>query len=197
MSKPTLTNLMDIYDAWRDHDLDRLASYLPADFSHSLNIPCEMIAAGGMREGKAAAIARLQQIFEGFDTQHIGPGLMRPDETTVVLDVHTRCQHRLSGRWLDTTKKHVWVLEDGWPVSLSEFYDLEQFAAFMRTNALALKAHPAAVPLPSPRKASQGKSRRALSARRIAALPIVKSTAKFPPAIKPHAAAKTKKKRVS
>ncbi|MGH6736159.1 MAG: nuclear transport factor 2 family protein [Methyloceanibacter sp.] len=131
-TKITLTNLADIYDAWRDHDLDRLASYLPADFSHSLNIPREMIAAGGDRQGKAATILRLQEIFEGFDTQCIDPGLMRPDETRVVLDVHTRCKHRPSGKWLDTTKTHVWLLEDGWPVSLSEFYDLEQFAAFMK-----------------------------------------------------------------
>jgi hypothetical protein len=27
LSKVTLTNLVDIYDAWRDHDLDRLASH--------------------------------------------------------------------------------------------------------------------------------------------------------------------------
>lgn len=104
MSKITLTNLQDIYDAWRDHDLDRFASHLPADFSHYLNIPCEMIAAGGMREGKAATITRLQEIFEGFDTQFIEPGQMIPDENRLVLDVHTRCRHRLSGKWLDTTK---------------------------------------------------------------------------------------------
>jgi hypothetical protein len=47
LSKVTLTNLVDIYDAWRDHDLDRLASHLPADFSHSLNIPREILAVGG------------------------------------------------------------------------------------------------------------------------------------------------------
>ncbi|MEZ5827525.1 MAG: nuclear transport factor 2 family protein [Hyphomicrobiales bacterium] len=104
MSKVTLTNLQDIYDAWRDHDLDRLASHLPADFSHSLNIPPEMLAVGGMREGKAEAITRLQAIFDGFDTQYIEPGQMTPDETKVVVDVHTRCQHRLSGKLLDTTK---------------------------------------------------------------------------------------------
>lgn len=79
-------------------------SHLPADFSHYLNIPCEMIAAGGMREGKAATITRLQEIFEGFDTQFIEPGQMIPDENRLVLDVHTRCRHRLSGKWLDTTK---------------------------------------------------------------------------------------------
>jgi len=132
--RTTLTNLMDFYDAWRDHDVDRLASYLPADFSHSLNIPPEMLALGGTRQGKAATILRLQQILDGFDTQCIEPGPMRSDKNRVVLDVHTRCKHRLSNKWLDTVKQHVWVLEDGWPVSLAEFYDLEQFAAFMKST---------------------------------------------------------------
>jgi hypothetical protein len=44
----------------------------------------------------------------------------------------TRCRHQSSGTWLCTTKKHVWRIEDGWPVELSEFYDLDQFDAFMR-----------------------------------------------------------------
>lgn len=55
--KPAKTSLVDIYDAWRDHDLDRLASYLPSDFSHHLNTPAELIAVGGIHHGKGAAIA--------------------------------------------------------------------------------------------------------------------------------------------
>jgi hypothetical protein len=92
--RPAKTNLVDIYDAWRDHDLDRLASYLPSDFSHHLNIPTELIAVGGVRHGKGAAIKRLRQIFDSFDTQHLEP---RPMSL-----------HRSSRTWLHTTKKHVW-----------------------------------------------------------------------------------------
>jgi hypothetical protein len=129
---PARTNLVDIYDAWRDHDLDRLASYLPSDFSHHINIPPEMAAVGGVRLGKQAAIERLAQIFDSFDTQFIEPGPMRVDEIGASLDVQSHCLHRRSRTWLHTTKKHVWLMEDGWPVSLSEFYDLKQFEAFMR-----------------------------------------------------------------
>ena len=32
----------DIYDAWRAQDVDRLASYLPDDFSHMIYIPKEV-----------------------------------------------------------------------------------------------------------------------------------------------------------
>jgi hypothetical protein len=133
---PAKTNLVDIYDAWRDHDLDRLASYLPSDFAHHINIPPEMIEVGGMRLGKAAALERLRQIFDSFDTQAIEPGPIHIDHIGASLDVESHCLHRRSRSWLHTTKKHVWLMEDGWPVSLSEFYDLNQFEAFMK-GALA------------------------------------------------------------
>jgi hypothetical protein len=134
---PAKTTLAEIYDAWRDHDLDRLASYLPSDFSHYINIPAEMLAVGGARHGKEAAIERLRQIFDNFDTQSIEPGPMSLDDIGASLDVQTHCMHRASHSWLHTTKKHVWLLEDGWPVSLSEFYDLEQFEAFMKSARAA------------------------------------------------------------
>ena len=37
----------DIYDAWRAQDLDRLASYLPDDFSHMIYIPKEVLLSAG------------------------------------------------------------------------------------------------------------------------------------------------------
>jgi len=134
--RPAKTNLVDIYDAWRDHDLDRLASYLPSDFSHHINIPVEFLPMGGVRLGKQAAIERLAQIFDSFDTQFIEPGPMRLDDIGASLDVKSHCLHRSSKTWLHTTKRHVWLMEDGWPVSLSEVYDLREFEAFMK-GALA------------------------------------------------------------
>ena len=48
----TDTILDDLYDAWRNQDLDRFASYLPADFSHvilsEMSIP---LAARGVASG--------------------------------------------------------------------------------------------------------------------------------------------------
>jgi hypothetical protein len=56
--------------------------------------------------------------------------ITRNDGGEAVAEVTTRCRHRSSGTWLCTTKKHVWRIEDGWPVELSEFYDLDQFTPF-------------------------------------------------------------------
>ena len=41
MSLSAETILTDIYDAWRAHNLDLLATYLPDDFSHFINVPTE------------------------------------------------------------------------------------------------------------------------------------------------------------
>jgi ketosteroid isomerase-like protein len=58
----TETIISDIYDAWRAQDLDRLASYLPDDFSHMIYIPKEVHPLGGLCRGKEAAVERLGRI---------------------------------------------------------------------------------------------------------------------------------------
>lgn len=135
MSNHVRSTLIDMYDAWLAHDLDWLGSYLPADFSHSLNIPTETIDLSGTRNGKLAALSRLGEIFDSFDTQHLEPRELVFCGDKAVAEVAACCRHRASGLWLSTTKKNVWRIEDGWPVELSEFYDLDQFNAFM-TKAL-------------------------------------------------------------
>lgn len=132
MTKPAKSILADIYDAWRAHDLDWLASYLPADFTHTMNIPEDMLSSGGCRLGKGEALRRLGEIFDSFDAQYLEPGEIAINGAQAIVTVHTRCKHRHSGKWLETRKQHIWRLEDGWPVDLSEVYDLAQFEAFMR-----------------------------------------------------------------
>ncbi len=131
MAKSVGPLLTDFYDAWRAHDLDLMGTYLPDDFSHVMNIPEKTLSAGGERQGKYASLKRLADIFDGFDTQYLEPGRLIVRESQTIVEVHTRCQHRASGLWLDTNKQHVWLLEDGWPVKLCEFYDLDQFETFM------------------------------------------------------------------
>ena len=49
MSLSGETILTDIYDAWRAHNLDLLATYLSDDFSHFINVPTEMHPLGEVR----------------------------------------------------------------------------------------------------------------------------------------------------
>jgi len=129
--KSATDTLVDIYDAWQINDFDWLASYLPADFDHSMNIPTDLFELSGLRQGKTDSLDRLRKILESYETRQlcVGDLIVGPDTATV--DITTKCTDRASGAWLHTTKTHIWQLEDGWPVALAEFYDLTQVAAFI------------------------------------------------------------------
>jgi len=134
MTTKTITAVLDdIYGAWRAHDLDWLATYLPEDFSHRINIPPEIHPLGGARHGKKAALERLGLIFSQFDTQRLDTSHIVIDGGRAALEVATLCLHRSTGARLDTTKSNVWTLEDSWPMQLDEYYDLGDFQAFMRS----------------------------------------------------------------
>jgi SnoaL-like protein len=131
MADLTEAMLTDIYDAWRLRNLDWLASYLPDDFCHSINIPGELYPLGGVRRGKRAAVARLRQIFQEFDTREFEIDLAAADRRGTIFEIETLCLHRPTGTWLHSAKRNVWRLEDGWPVTLEEVYDLGRFKAFL------------------------------------------------------------------
>lgn len=135
MKKKIGTVLDDIYDAWRAHNIDWLATYLPEDFSHRINIPPAMYPLGGERLGKQAALERLSLIFSHFDIQRLSTSHVVIEGSKAVVEVSTLCVHRSTGTHLDTQKRNVWTIEDGWPTKLDEYYDLERFAAFMQSVA--------------------------------------------------------------
>jgi ketosteroid isomerase-like protein len=125
--------LNDIYDAWRAQNLDWLATYLPDDFSHRINIPPAMHPLGGERVGKKAVLERLSLIFSQFETQRLSTSHLVIDGGNATLEVTTLCVHRPTGAHLDTQKRNVWTMEDGWPAKLDEHYDLERFVTFMQS----------------------------------------------------------------
>ena len=47
MAKTVQAILGDIYDAWRAQNLDWLATYLPDDFCHVIQIPVDLHPLGG------------------------------------------------------------------------------------------------------------------------------------------------------
>lgn len=132
MTLPAQRLLTDIYDAWRAQNLDLLATYLPDDFSHFINIPPEMHPLGWVRHGKAAALERFGQIFEQFETECLETSHTALNAGSATVEVQKRCRHRESGEVLDMTKTDLWTLEDGWPVKLFEHYDLDRFRAFLQ-----------------------------------------------------------------
>jgi ketosteroid isomerase-like protein len=134
----TRTILDEIYDAWRDHDLERLASYLPDEFSHVIHIPQDVHPLGGMCHGKKAALERLSLLFTQFDSVRLDPSEIVIDPGKAAVEIQIHCRHKETGRSLESVKTNFWTLEAGWPVSLAEYYDIAGFRAFMS----AVEAHP-------------------------------------------------------
>lgn len=130
MAKTVGAILGDIYDAWRAQDLDWLASYLPDDFCHVMHIPTSVHPLGGTRKGKRLAIQRWAQIVERyeilrFDTSDL---IIERDRAAAEIPMHYR--DRQTGTVLKTTTANFWRMEDGWPVKLTEYYDVAQLQTF-------------------------------------------------------------------
>jgi ketosteroid isomerase-like protein len=126
----TETVLSDIYDAWRSQDLDRLATYLPNDFSHVVYIPTEVHPLGGLCNGKQAVLARLGLIAAEFDFLRFDTGdlMIHKDRASVEIPICYR--HRRTGIVLESRIANFWTFEEGWPVKLSEYHDIDRIQAF-------------------------------------------------------------------
>ena len=127
--------ISDIYDAWRAQDLDWLASYLPIDFSHMIHIPLDIHPLGGMCRGKAAAVGRLGQIAREFDFLRFDTSDLMVHGHRVGLEIPIRYRHRETGMELETMIVNFWTFEDGWPVRLIEYHDIDRIQAFSASLA--------------------------------------------------------------
>ena len=126
----TETIISDIYDAWRAQDLDRLASYLPDDFCHTVYIPPEVHPLGGPRRGKEAAVDRLAAIAQQFDFLRFDTSdlMIRKNRARLEIPIHYR--HKETGMELETLIANFWTFEDGWPVGLAEYHDIARIQSF-------------------------------------------------------------------
>jgi len=125
----------DIYDAWRAQDVDRLASYLPDDFSHMIYIPKEVHPLGGLCRGKEAAVERLGRIAMQFDFLRFDTGDLMIHRERAGLEIPIHYRHRDTGMQLETKIVNFWTFEDGWPVGLAEYHDIGRIQAFSASLA--------------------------------------------------------------
>jgi ketosteroid isomerase-like protein len=139
MSKPD-NIISDIYDAWRMQDLEWLASYLPDDFCHVMYFPTELHPLAGECRGKTHVLERWRLYMAPLDFLRFQTNalIVAKDRAAAEIDLHHR--HRETGCDLKTVKANFRMLEEGWPVRLTEYYDvgtLEAFAANIRARAEA------------------------------------------------------------
>ena len=132
MSLSAETILTDIYAAWRAHNLDLLATYLPDDFSHFINVPTEMHPLGEARHGKDAVIERLGLIFQQFDIQQLEIGHIAVSADSASVEVRTRCRHRPSGTVLDRNQVQSLDLGERLAGEAVRALRLDRFQTFMQ-----------------------------------------------------------------
>ena len=127
----TDTILDDLYDAWRNQDLDRFGSYLPADFSHVILIPEDVHPLGGARRGKRDTLDRLACIIADYEFEHFDTSGLLAAKARAAVEVPLRYRHRQSGARLETSLVNIWTFEAGWPVQLMEYHDVARIRSFM------------------------------------------------------------------
>jgi ketosteroid isomerase-like protein len=130
MAKTAGAILSDIYDAWRAQDLDWLASYLPDDFCHVMHIPTSVHPLGGARQGKTHAIERWAVLLARYEVLRYDTTNLIVDRNRAAVEVPLHYRHRNTGGDLETTAANFWMLEDGWPVKLTEYYDVAKLQTF-------------------------------------------------------------------
>jgi ketosteroid isomerase-like protein len=130
MAKTVGAILGDIYDAWRAHDLDWLASYLPDDFCHVVHIPESVHPLGGARKGKRQAIERWAVLLARYEILRYDTDDIIIERNRAAVEIPMHYRDRETGTVLETTKANFWTMEDGWPVKLTEYYDLAELQNF-------------------------------------------------------------------
>ncbi len=123
--------IADIYDAWRAQDLDWFASYLPEDFRYVMHLPRSIHPLGGTTEGKAVSIERLRLIAVQFDVLRFDTSDLMIQKDRAAVEIPVRYRHRETGAELETTIANFWTFEEGWPVRLVEYHDVERIKAFV------------------------------------------------------------------
>jgi ketosteroid isomerase-like protein len=72
----------------------------------------------------------VQYEFLRFDTSDL-----MTETNRAAIEIPLQYRHRETGTLLETTKANFWTLEEGWPVKLTEYYDIAHIQAFAASVA--------------------------------------------------------------
>lgn len=131
MTKRAECILRNIYDAWRDQDLDQVASLLPDEFSHTIHIPSELHPLGGTCNGKRGSMLRLSLIAAEFDVLKFDTSRLMFGSNHAAVEIPMRYRHRRSGAQLEAVFVNFWTFKADRPVLLTEYHDIGRIQSFV------------------------------------------------------------------
>ncbi|MGZ5863262.1 MAG: nuclear transport factor 2 family protein, partial [Methyloceanibacter sp.] len=85
---------------------------------------------GGIRCGKDASIERWALILARYEIVRFDTSDLLFEKNHAAVEIPLQYRHKETGARLDTVKANFWTLEEGWPVKLTEYYDVAQLQAF-------------------------------------------------------------------
>ena len=122
--------LSELYDALRGEDIERFGTYLPNDFSHMVYVPKAIHPLGGLCRGKAAVLERFAAVAQEFDLLRYDTSDLLIHGNRAALEIAAHYRHRATDIDIETTIASFWTFEDGWPVKLDEYHDIDRVQAF-------------------------------------------------------------------
>jgi ketosteroid isomerase-like protein len=89
----------------------------------------------GLSRGKAATLDRLRTIAQQFDFLRFDTSDLMVQKNRAGLEIPVQYRHKETGARLETTMVNFWTFEDGWPVKLAEYHDIDRISTFTATLA--------------------------------------------------------------
>lgn len=133
---PISSLLEDYYDAWRAQDLDWLATYLPSDFCHTMHIPNAIYTDGGALQGKAKVMERWRRYVPQCEFLRYDLDTVLVGKDVAAVEISFIYRNRKAGVTLETTKANLWTFEAGWPIRMTEYYNLTGVEKLTRSLGL-------------------------------------------------------------
>ena len=93
-------------------------------------VPKEVHPLGGHREGKADVLERYALVAETHELLRYDPSDLMIQKDRARLEIVGHYRHRATGLVIETSIVNFWTFEDGWPVKLTEYHDIERIQAF-------------------------------------------------------------------
>src|SRR5262245_42392125 len=137
MTSEPESNLRRLYERYYDGDLDSVAAQLPASFQFRMNLPSGSFPWASQDLDRASSLEMFRGLIDSYDFLAIDVGPILTDGSRAFVRPHIHYRHKLTGDPIETTLMHVWTLEDGRPVRLEEFHDVDCTLAHLRRIASA------------------------------------------------------------
>ena len=100
-----------------------------------MHVPADVHPMGGVHHGKAAVLERWRLSLVNYDVVSYDTSDLIVERNRAAAEIPFDYRHKPTGKVLSTIKANFWTLEDGWPVRLTEYYDVACIKSFVGSIA--------------------------------------------------------------